>query len=38
MMALIEGSQRQQTGVTGNLAAGKIGVDGLMTVEGEGQL
>jgi hypothetical protein len=23
MMALIEGSQRQQTGVTGNLAAGK---------------
>ena len=38
MMALIEGSQRQQTGVTGNLAAGKIGADGLMTVEGEGQL
>ena len=38
MMALIEGSQRQQTGVTGNLAAGKIGADGLMTVEGEVQL
>jgi hypothetical protein len=38
MMALIEGSQRQQTGVTGNLAAGKIGANGLMTVEGEVQL
>jgi hypothetical protein len=38
MMALIEGSQRQQTGVTGNLATGKIGADGLMTVEGELQL
>jgi hypothetical protein len=37
-MALIESSQRQQTGVTGNLATGKIGADGLMTVEGEGQL
>ena len=38
MMALIEGAQRQQTGITGDLAAGKIGADGLMTVEGEGQL
>jgi hypothetical protein len=38
MMALIEGSQRQQTGVAGNLAAGKIGADGLMTVEGEVEL
>jgi hypothetical protein len=38
IMALIEGSQRQQTGVTGNLATGKIGADGLMTVEGEVQL
>jgi hypothetical protein len=38
MMALIEGSQRQQTGVTGNLTARKIGTDGLMTVEGEVQL
>jgi len=38
MMALIEGSQRQQTGVTGNLATGKIDADGLKTVEGEVQL
>ena len=38
IMALIEGSQRQQTGVTGNLTARKIGADGLMTVEGEVQL
>jgi hypothetical protein len=38
MMALIEGSQRQQAGITGDLAAGKIGADGLMTVEGEDQL
>jgi hypothetical protein len=38
MMALIEGSQRQQTGVTGNLTARKIGTNGLMTVEGEVQL
>ncbi len=38
MMALIERSQRQQTGITGDLAPGKIGADGLMTVEGEGQL
>jgi hypothetical protein len=37
-MALIEGSQRQQTGVAGNLATGKIGEDGLMTMEGEVQL
>ena len=37
-MALIEGAQGQQTGIAGDLAAGKIGVDGLMTVEGEGQL
>ena len=37
-MALVEGSQRQQTGVTGDLATGKIGADGLMTVEGECQL
>jgi len=37
-MALIEGSQRQQTGVTGNLTARKIGADALMTVEGEVQL
>ncbi len=38
MIALIEGAQGQQTGVAGDLAAGKIGADGLMTVEGEGQL
>jgi len=38
MMALIEGAQGQQTGVAGDLAAGKIGADGLMTVEGEAQL
>jgi hypothetical protein len=38
MMALIESSQRQQTGVAGDLTAGKIGVDGLMMVEGEAQL
>jgi len=38
MMALIEGAQRQKTGVTGDLAAGKIGADGLMSVEGEAQL
>ena len=38
IMALIKGSQRQQAGVAGNLATGKIGLDGLMTVEGEVQL
>jgi len=38
MMALIEGAQGQQTSIAGDLAAGKIGVDELMTVEGEGQL
>ena len=38
MMALVEGAQRQQAGVAGDLPAGKIGADGLMTVEGEAQL
>jgi hypothetical protein len=38
MMALIESWQRQHIGVTGNLATGKIGADGLMTVQGDGQL
>lgn len=38
MMALIEGAQGQQTGIAGDLAAGKIGTDGLVTVEGEAQL
>ncbi|HEV2396609.1 MAG TPA: hypothetical protein VGS27_06695, partial [Candidatus Sulfotelmatobacter sp.] len=31
-------AQRQQPGVAGDLSVGKIGVDGLMAVEGEGQL
>ena len=34
MMAFVEGAQRQQTGVAGDLPAGKIGVNGLITVEG----
>ena len=38
MMALVEGAQRQQAGVAGDLPAGKIGANGLMTVEGEVQL
>jgi hypothetical protein len=38
MIALIEGSQRQQTGIAGDLAAGKVSADGLMAVEGEAQL
>ena len=38
MMALVEGAQRQQAGVAADLPAGKIGVNGLMTVEGEAQL
>jgi hypothetical protein len=38
MMALIESTQRQQASVTGDLAAGKICADSLMTVEGETQL
>jgi hypothetical protein len=38
MMALIEGAQGQKTGIARDLAAGKIGADGLMTVEGEAQL
>src|SRR5208337_3830172 len=37
-MALIEGPQGQQTGIAGDLATRKIGVDRLITVEGEGQL
>jgi len=37
-MALIEGTQGQKSGVAGDLSAGKIGPDGLMTVEGEVQL
>ena len=38
MMTLIEGSQGQKTGVTGDPTAGKIGVNGLMTMEGEREL
>ena len=38
VMALIEGPQGQKTGVAGDLASGKIGVDGLVTMEGEGEL
>ena len=38
MMALIEGTQRQKTGIAGDLAAGKISPNEVMAVEGEGQL
>jgi len=38
MMTLIEGPQREQTGVAGDLAPGEIGADPLMTIEGEAQL
>ena len=37
-MAFVKGPQRQQTGITGDLAAGKISVNGSMSVEGEKQL
>src|SRR5271157_571920 len=37
-MALIEGAQGQKTGIAGDLPTGKIGVDGLMAVEGEAEL
>jgi hypothetical protein len=38
MMAFVKRSQRQQTGVTGDLASGKITVNGTMAVEGEAEL
>jgi hypothetical protein len=38
MMAFVKSSQRQQTGVTGDLASGKITVNGTMVVEGEAEL
>jgi hypothetical protein len=38
IMALVEGAQRQQAGVAGDLPTGKIGANGLMAVEGEAQL
>jgi hypothetical protein len=37
-MTLIEGTQGQKSGIAGDLPAGKISADGLMTVEGEVQL
>jgi len=37
-MSLIEGAQGEKSGIAGDLSAGKIGADGLMTVEGEVQL
>jgi hypothetical protein len=36
-VALIESTQRQQTGVTADLPTGKISVNGSMSVEGENQ-
>lgn len=38
MMAFVKSPQRQQTGVTGDLASGKITVNGTMVVEGEAEL
>jgi hypothetical protein len=38
MMTLIKGAQRQKPGIAGDLASGKIGVNGLIAVEGEVQL
>ena len=38
MMPLVKGTQRQQPGVTGDLATGKITVNGTMLVEGEAEL
>jgi hypothetical protein len=38
MMALVKGPQRQQTSVTGDLASGKITLNGTMAVEGEAEL
>jgi len=38
MMAFVKSAQRQQTGVTGDLAAGKITVNGTAVVEGEAEL
>jgi hypothetical protein len=38
MMALIEGPQRQQAGVTGDLSTRKIGSNGSMLVEGKREL
>jgi hypothetical protein len=38
MMALIEGPQRQQAGVTGDLSTRKIGLNGSMLVERKWEL
>jgi hypothetical protein len=38
MMALVKSAQRQQTGVTGDLASRKITLHGTMVVEGEAEL
>jgi hypothetical protein len=38
VMTLIKCPQRQQSGVAGDLAAGRVRVGRLTTVEGEGQL
>ena len=38
VMTLIEGSQRQQAGITGDLSTRKIGSNGSMPVEGKGEL
>jgi hypothetical protein len=37
-MALIEGAKGKESGIAGDLPAGKISHDRLMTVEGEVQL
>ncbi len=37
-MALVERAQGQETGVTGDLPAGKIHANGFRTVEEEGEL
>jgi len=38
MMAFVKSPQRQQAGITGDLASGKITVNGTMAVEGEMEL
>jgi hypothetical protein len=38
MMAFVKSPQRQQTGITGDLASGKITVNRTMAVEGEMKL
>ena len=38
MVALIKGSQRQQTGIAGHLAIREVSQNGLIAVEGEAQL